>query len=225
MVELNPPGWGGTTPLMHKMDQRELAIILAGAIEALGIARFHLHGASMGGVTALWIATQYPERVRTLSLEGDMAFVREADLVNPENLKALANTVARNNPEGTGYPRAANHPRKQWINDEYTVSQMQKRISMMRMLTNAHECELEQRMTCFKVPTLVLLGDNDELLNSSHLDRWRELLPDVETLLVAGAAHDIQNTEPEQLVKALHALHTATDQTPSTASVRAETPG
>lgn len=225
VVELNPPGWGGSTPLMHKMDQRELAMILAGAIEALGIARFHLHGASMGGVTALWIATQYPDRVRSLSLEGDMAFVREEDLVSPENVKALADMVARNDPEGTGYPRAAAHPRKQWADDEYTLGQMRKRIPMMRMLTNDHERELEQRMASFKVPTVVLLGDSDELLNPSHLDRWREMLPDGETLLVAGAAHDIQNTEPEQLVKALTALHTATDPTPSTVSVLPTTPG
>ncbi|MCU1415603.1 MAG: alpha/beta hydrolase fold protein [Microbacteriaceae bacterium] len=203
VVELNGPGWGGTPPLQHRMDQRELAVIMAAAVEKLGVTRYHLHGASMGGVTVLWLAAQFPERVRTLSLEGDMNFVRPKDLVSPENGAVLAEMVATNNPEGSGYPRAAPHPRKPWADDEYIRGQMRKRIPMMRMLDNSHQDELQQRMARFAVPTLVLLGDQDELLLPSHLDRWRELLPSVDTRLVVGGAHDIQNTEPEVLADAL----------------------
>ena len=210
VIELNPPGWGGTQPLLHKMDQRDLAVVLAAAVETLGVNRYHLHGASMGGVTALWLATQFPQRVRSLSLEGGMNFVREDNLVSLENAKALADMVARNDPEGTGYPRAVPHPRKPWSDDAYIRAQMRKRIPMMRMLTHVHAGELERRMSEITLPILVLLGDKDEIVRPNHLDRWREIHPAARTLLVAGAAHDIQNTEPEQLVEALSAFHTET---------------
>lgn len=209
VIELNAPGWGGTKPLSHKIDQRDLAVVLAAAIEALGIDRFHLHGASMGGVTALWLAVQFPDRVRSLSLEGGMNFVREENLVSPERVKALSEMIERNDPDGEGYPRAAPHPRKPWFNDEYIRAQMRKRIPMMRMVTNRHEAELERRTPELALPVLVLLGDQDELVRPNHLDRWREVSPTARTLLIAGAAHDIQNTEPEQLVDALSALHAA----------------
>lgn len=207
VIELNPPGWGGTTPLTHRMDQRDLAVVLAGAIEALGVTRYHLHGASMGGVAALWLAVQFPERMRSLSLEGGMNFVREEHFVSVENIRQLADMVARNDPDGTAYRRAAPHPRKPWSDDAFIRGQMRKRIPMMRMLTNNHETELLARMETFTVPTLALLGDHDELLLPSHLEHWRRLHPAVEAVLVPGAAHDIQNTEPEQLVAALVAHH------------------
>ena len=207
VIELNPPGWGGTAKLASRMDQRELAILLAATVEALGIDRYHLHGASMGGVTALWLAAQFPSRVRTLSLEGDMNFVRDDQLVDPEGVRILADMVARGDPDGHGYPRANSHPRKPWMDEQHFREQMRKRVPMMQMLTNTHEAELAQRLTRFDVPTLVLLGDNDELLRPSHLDRWTDLHPTAETRLIGGAAHDIQNTEPEQLAEALFALH------------------
>jgi Predicted hydrolases or acyltransferases (alpha/beta hydrolase superfamily) len=207
VIELNPPGWGGTPKLSAKIDQRDLAVLVAAAVEALGIERYHLHGASMGGVTALWLANQFPSRVRTLSLEGDMNFVREEDLVNPAGVRVLADMVARGDPDGEGYPRAEIHPRKPWMDEEHFREQMRKRIPMMQMLTNLHEDELLHRLPEYEVPTIVLLGDRDELLRPTHLDRWRAVHPVVSTVLLRGAAHDVQNTEPEQLVGALTCFH------------------
>lgn len=203
VVELNPPGWGGAEPLRHPMDQRELAVILAAALDRLGIERYRLHGASMGGVTALWLAVQFSDRVQTLSTEGGMNFVEERSLVSPDNVRALADAVARDDPDGEGYPQAAPHPRKPWADEAHFRGQMRKRIPMMRMLGNAHEDELAARMDGFAVPTLAMIGTQDELLTTDHLQRWRDVLPTVETLAIEGAMHDIQNTEPEAFVDAL----------------------
>lgn len=207
VIELNPPGWGTTIPLACKIDQRELAHILAAAVDELGVSRFHLHGASMGGVTAMWLAMHYPKRVLSISFEGAMNFSKEEHLVSPERGRVLRDMVARNDPEGSGYPRAAPHPRKPWSNDEFIRGQMRKRIPMLRMLTNKHEAELEARIRDFDIPALALLGDRDEILKPNHLDRWKEVLPAVQTHLVRGASHDIQNTEPEQFVDLLTRLH------------------
>jgi len=206
VIELNPPGWGGIDILQHRMDQRDLAVILAAAVEKIGVERFHLHGASMGGVTALWFAAQFPERVRCLTTEGGMNFVQEKYLVSLENARVLADMVARNDPEGTGYPAAAPHPRKPWSDTEFIKGQMRKRIPMMRMLSNAHEDDLLARMATFPVPTLAIIGGQDEILKPEHVERWREVLPGVETLVIEAAAHDIQNTEPEALVEAMTAF-------------------
>ena len=78
---------------------------------------------------------------------------------------------------------------------------------MMRMVTNLHEAELERRVRELSMPILVMLGDHDELLRPHYLNRWRDIGSSAKTLLIAGAAHDIQNTEPERFVDALLALH------------------
>lgn len=165
----------------------------------------------MGGTTALWLAAQYPERVLSLSLEGDMNFVREEDLVDPRGIRILADMVARNDPEGTGYPRGVAHPRKPWYDDNYIRGQMLKRIPMMHRTSNRHEHALRQAMAGFRVPTLVLLGDNDELLQLSHLEQWRRLAPQVTTCVVSNGAHDVQNTEPEKLTVLLLEHHAMKD--------------
>jgi pimeloyl-ACP methyl ester carboxylesterase len=203
VIELNPPGWGGVTRLRHRIDQRELSVVLAAAVRELGVDHYYLHGSSMGGVSALWLAAQCPARVRCVSTEGGMNFVREEDLVSPENIRILAEMVSRGDPEGTGYPRAKPHPRKPWADDAYIREQMRRRIPMMQMVTNRHETELSELMRSTPVPILAALGDQDELLRPNHLDTWSEVLPEASTVIVPGAAHDIQNTEPEALVSAL----------------------
>lgn len=200
VIELNPPGWGGTEPLAHKIDQRDIAHVLLAALEVLGIERFYLNGASMGGVNALWIAALRPDRVIALSLEGGMNFAREEHLVSPEAARKLREMVEKGDAEGTGYPVAAPHPRKPWADDAFVRHQMRKRIPMMRMVTNAHEDALERQTRTMRTPILVMLGEHDELLKPNHLDRWYDIAPTASRMLLPNAYHDIQNTEPDQFL-------------------------
>jgi 3-oxoadipate enol-lactonase len=41
---------------------------VAALMQALGIARAHIYGVSLGAATGLWLAAKYPERVKSLSL-------------------------------------------------------------------------------------------------------------------------------------------------------------
>src|SRR5215469_10646415 len=68
VIALDLPGHGGSTKELRGADAESFAAILGQAADALGVARMHLVGHSMGGGIAISFALRQPERVATLSL-------------------------------------------------------------------------------------------------------------------------------------------------------------
>lgn len=73
VVRVDLPGHGGTPLGEHGQPDQELTAADLGAavlavLDHLGVARAHLVGLSLGGVTAQWLAVHAPARVLTLSL-------------------------------------------------------------------------------------------------------------------------------------------------------------
>src|SRR5207245_3775331 len=68
VIALDLPGHGGSAKQIDHADAAGLAALIGHALEALGIARTHLVGHSMGGGIAIAFAMRQPERVATLTL-------------------------------------------------------------------------------------------------------------------------------------------------------------
>lgn len=207
VIELDPPGWGETQPLQAEMKQRQLAIILAEAVSALGVERYHLIGTSMGGTNAMWVAQQFPDRVRSLTLEGPMVFCRPEDLVNPDTSFIDALRSGAPAPDVSAYPAPPPHPRKPWATADFFREQMRRRFKMMAKTDFPGEngpLEVFARTT--KIPTTLLLGTADEILNQCYGDRFKSMMPSATVISVEGAGHDIQNTAPETFVAAVRAM-------------------
>jgi 2-hydroxy-6-oxonona-2,4-dienedioate hydrolase len=66
------PGWGKSDPIVIETGFRNAVNVAAvkGVLDALGIAKVHLVGNSMGGMTALQFAVSYPDRVIKLVTMG-----------------------------------------------------------------------------------------------------------------------------------------------------------
>jgi pyruvate dehydrogenase E2 component (dihydrolipoyllysine-residue acetyltransferase) len=67
-VALDLPGHGGSVKEVGAGDADTLAAAVADAIAALGLAKAHLVGHSMGGAIAATVASRHPERVASLTL-------------------------------------------------------------------------------------------------------------------------------------------------------------
>ena len=74
VIAFEMPGFGDSPENTRTRTIGELASTIARAVKNLGIDTFNLIGRSFGGTTALWVALQAPERVRTLVLEAPGAF-------------------------------------------------------------------------------------------------------------------------------------------------------
>jgi pimeloyl-ACP methyl ester carboxylesterase len=207
VIELESPGWGETPALAAEMKQRQLALILAEAISALGIERYHLIGTSMGGTNAMWIAQQNPDRVLSLTLEGPMVFCRPDDLVNPDTSFIDALRAGAPAPDVSAYPAPPPHPRKPWATADFFREQMRRRFKMMAKTDFPGENgPLETFAATTNIPTALLLGTSDEILNQCYGDQFKRMMPGATVISIDGASHDIQNTAPEAFVAAVREL-------------------
>ena len=67
-ISLDPRGAGETDKPDGTYSTELFADDVAGFMQAIGVERAHVSGVSLGGAIGLWLASKYPQRVKTLSL-------------------------------------------------------------------------------------------------------------------------------------------------------------
>lgn len=204
VIEINPPGWAGRTDLTEKIDQRELAGLLAEAIAVLGIERYHLLGTSMGGINALWLTRQHPDRVKSLILDASMTFMAPEYLHDPAGNGLIAalqagqisqqqiEVILANLPPGPTYAA------KPWQDHAYFRNLMANRFAIFPLVTNKDEVELDRQAASVTCPVLALLGDADEILKPTIRGSYEKWMPQAEFTLLPGGSHDLQGSHPEE---------------------------
>jgi pimeloyl-ACP methyl ester carboxylesterase len=206
VIELDPPGWGDTPQVSARMKQRQLAVILADALTELGVDSCHLVGTSMGCTNAMWLAQQFPHRVRSLVLEGPMLFYRPEDLTNPDEGPILALRNGAPPPDVSAYPGPPPHPNKPWATSEFFREQMKKRFKMFRWTDHpADQSPLEKFANATDIPITLALGSDDEILKPCYADRFAEVVPAARIARIEGGTHDLQNTAPQAFVEVVKA--------------------
>ena len=176
-------------------DLEVMATDALAVLDAAGVARAHVMGASMGGIIAQVIAVRHPERVRSLVLActacrhhewrrellAEWADVAEADgmgsfartavrwLIGPRSLRRFWPAVGLVGPLAmTGSPDAF-------------VAQVRAILAM--------DDSLRAELGSIDVPTLVLVGSQDILTPMGDSEELAEEIPGAELVIIRGAAH------------------------------------
>ena len=191
---------GDTSSASYKLS--EMASDAVGLLDALELDSAHVVGASMGGMIAQTIAIEHPARVRSLtsimSTTGDHAVGQatqraiEAILSPPASSRqgaidrAVSVFRAIGSPgfefdeagvrdrAGRSYDRA---------NDPTGVSR--------QLLAILASPDRTQRLRSLRVPTLVLHGADDQLVNVSGGRATAQAIPGAELLVFEGMGHDL----------------------------------
>lgn len=84
-------GHGRTESNYPKWSSEQIAEDMIGFLDGLGLKKIHLVGYSMGGTVALYMASKYPERVKSVTTIGTLLQVtnkilEEADELEPKSL-------------------------------------------------------------------------------------------------------------------------------------------
>lgn len=205
----------------------DMADDVVGLMDALGIARAHVVGASMGGMIAQLLALAYPRRVLTLtslmSTTGDRHLPRSepqalAALLKPTKLDR-ASFLARYLETwrilaGPLMPLDPEHTRAQGercfergLNPAGAARQMKAVVAA---------ADRTEALGALRVPTLVLHGSADPLLPLAHGRATANAIPNARFDLIVGMGHALPRAAWAQIVDAVaqHA-HGASVSTPA----------
>ncbi|MEU9707817.1 alpha/beta hydrolase [Streptomyces sp. NPDC047967] len=178
---------------------RDMADDGLGLLTALGIERAHVVGASMGGMIAQTMALSFPERVLTLtsmmSSTGESAYGQSS----PE---AQAVLFAPKAADRAGYVAAA-EKELAWASQRYGDAAALRELAAASYDRAYYPAGIGRQLGAMvlsgsradalrelRVPTLVIHGLDDTLIDPSGGRRTAELVPGAELLLVPDMGHD-----------------------------------
>lgn len=189
VVAFEMPGFGQSPENTRTQNMPQLAGAMARAIENLGIDSFNLMGTSFGGITALWLAVQAPERVQALVLEAPFA-------IRPEGTQPPSGS-----PEQMARLLFAHPERFERLPLPDPAVQAKTRPLVLRLMGPDRDPELEARLRELETPTLVLFGTVDGVVPPEMGHIYKELMPNSSLVFVYDAAHAISRDRPEAFVE------------------------
>src|SRR3712207_4069935 len=197
----------------------DLAEDTVGLLDTLGLDSVHLVGASMGGMIAQLVAVAHPERVRSLtsimSTTGDptvgapneaaMGVLLSAPAGDRDGaIQRVVDTYRVIGSPGFEFDEAAVRDRAGLSFDRaYDPAGVARQLAAI-LTTHDRTPHLAE----LSVPTLVIHGAEDALVNVSGGRATAAAVPDCELLVVDGMGHDLPRAVWPQLIDRMTELFT-----------------
>jgi pimeloyl-ACP methyl ester carboxylesterase len=166
---------------------RDYAAHYARVFAALGLERFHLVAASMGGLIGVEYAALEPGRLDRLVL------VTPAGLISPTVPPPDFSGVAPEDVPGLFVRDRAFidvfWPREPGPELRALLAREGEAAARLRNFTPAGDAQVRQLAGAIRVPTLLLWGDRDRVLGFGLLEEWRRAMPDAEAIVITGGGH------------------------------------
>jgi pimeloyl-ACP methyl ester carboxylesterase len=184
----------------------ELAQDAIGLLDALEIDSAHVVGISMGGMVAQELVIAAPERVRTLTLGCTFPGGPEAKMTDMNVVALLAEAVLSGDPAAAmkaGYQVmiSEQYRAREGAYELYTevASQYPAPVPLlMAQLAAIMSHDTSERLGDVDVPTLIIHGTADRLLESVNGELLAQLIPGARLELLEGSGHMFFWEQPER---------------------------
>jgi len=189
----------------------DMAADVLAVLDTIGVDSAHVMGVSMGGMIVQALAFDHPDRVRSMtsvmSSTGEPEFgqatpVARARLLGPpasDRASAIANHL-----EGLriwGSPGKVDEAAQaRYAGEAFDRAFDPNGVARQLMAITADGSRAE-RLRTVRVPTLVLHGSADPLIEPSGGERTAELVPGARFVLIEGMGHDYPTVYWDQLVE------------------------
>jgi pimeloyl-ACP methyl ester carboxylesterase len=226
MDEAQPPDvvaalQGDTSSASYTLD--DMADDTAGLLDALGIHAAHVVGASMGGMIAQTLAVRHPDRVR--SLVSIMSTTGEPSVGQPRPEIVGPVLLARPPSEREPYIEDVAQKWRLIGSPGYPADESELRAlagasydrsyhpigTGRQLLAVIASGDRTQMLRSLDVPTLVIHGADDPLIDASGGRATAAAVPGAELMIIEGMGHDLPRGLWPQLVGAIadHARNAA----------------
>ncbi len=175
-------GHGKSTNEAENLRPEKMVEDIFGLLDDLKINQFHLMGYSLGGYLGLLMAYQEPIRVKSLIAHATKFYWTE-EAIQRMNSQLDPDIMAEKVPTYADL-LVQDHGARQW---RFLVRQAAEMIHDMKAngLTEAMAQNIQ-------VPTLVSVGEKDELVNIVEAQRLSSILPKGELIVLPGVRHPFQ---------------------------------
>ena len=174
---------------------------LIGILDALGIAKAHIVGLSLGGMTGQSIAARHPERVASLSLIATAAYLPPLDFWQTRAAAVRAG----------GGEAVVDLVMPRWFTEGFrarqpeAVDRMRKAFLRFDPEGYARCCEaigamdFRDRLAKIKAPTLVVVGADDPVTTPVFAEELRVGITGAELVVIPSCAHLVSVERPDAL--------------------------
>ena len=193
---------------LHDMAGDALAVL-----DALGVARVHLFGHSLGGMIAQVMTIEHPDRVASMTVLSTSTGNWDHGTPSDEALAAISRPVTEDREES--FERDVANRRvwasPSWFDEDLIREQF--RVAYDRAFTPGGSArqylailqapEREEALRTLNVPTLVMHGTLDPLIAMDGGQRLASLVPGAQFMEIEGLAHDLPIQVWQQVISAI----------------------
>ena len=178
-------------------------------LDAVGVARAHICGLSLGGLTAMWLGIHFAERIESLTLASTGAMIA-TPAVWQERIEQV---------KAGGLDSIAESAKGRWFTETFRAAQPDVVERHVRMLVSGpaagymgccavlRDTDLRAEIAAISAPTLVVAAVGDPVTPPANAELMKSRIPGAELVILNGS--HIANVEQadafnEQLLRFLH---------------------
>lgn len=197
-IAFDYPGYGESDPAPEDTTRDDYAATILSAMRELGVERAHICGLSLGGVVAIALYTQAPERCASLILSDTFAVHPDGQAILDRTRTALETSTLRQLAEGRIDVVLA-QPADPALRSE--AIETMGRIDPAAYLIGAEAvwpADQRERAQAIRVPTLVLCGAEDKVAPPALSTALAKLIPAAHQEIMEHAGHLSNMERPDE---------------------------
>ena len=192
-------GFGASTPMPRDFSWTldRICDDYIGLMDALGVARFHLVAAKIGGTIARYFAARHADRVLTLTLVGTPV-PRRGVGQRPELMKEFEEKGVENWARRTMAGRLGNRFPPEGV--EWWIRFMGRtavstQVGFIPTIADSDITDSLQRIRC---PTLVITTEGSALGTVEEVRAWQRMIPRSELLVLPGDSYHVAASDADR---------------------------
>lgn len=226
------PGFSeASQPVDHRYTIAAIAGVLAEALRRVAGERVHLVGNSLGGAVAAWLTLEQPAWVRSLTLIGAAGIRMPVPSAMQRHIEAGHNPFAlRGEEEYRAFLRFVLErlpplpgPIAQVLARDFVARRAMNEKILAEMIED--DLDLTERLPEIAVPTLVLWGDRDRLIDMSAARVYHRAIGRSRLVVLHGIGHCPQVEAPRATARRIREHVAAAEHEPSPRPPGASSPG